>query len=310
MVRIRNFPSQNYRAIFAGGNTVRLRHKHDREIAELNWPEFYDVALNTRCKTGQSMIRDKHGKKSNCHYCYASASLNGEYFPNVVSRVFEFFGGMSNNQRPFQVAIGGSGEPLEHSEIWDVCKAFNKLGIVPNYTTNGVLVREETVRHTLDLCGGVAVTCHPHMEVFWTRAIERLGRANIRLNTHHIISTRESIDNFKAIYTKWKDKIEYFVLLPYMNVGLAANNPQEIDYAYLEFVLDQIHMDGKIAFGANFHKWLLTVPKYAVSMYPPERFSKYVMLDKEGIPSIYNNSFDMLPIQFTWEQGMKIAHND
>lgn len=302
-LKARNFPEHNYRAVFSDGNTIRLRH-HEGEISELSWPEFYDIALNTKCRTGQSMMRAKDGTKSNCHYCYASASLNGEYFPNVASRVREFFGAMTKNQRPFQVAIGGSGEPLEHPEIWEVCKAFSELGIVPNYTTNGVLVRDETVLKTKEHCGGVAVTCHPHMEVFWRRALERLTRGNILVNTHHIISDRESIDAFSSIYSEWKEKIEYFVLLPYMNVGLAALNPKQIDYAHLEQVLDQIHGDGKLAFGANFHQWLLGMGKYEVSMYPPERFSKYAMMDKEGIPSIYNNSFEMAPVGFSWEHGM------
>ena len=305
-MRVRSFPKHNYKAIFTpeNGNTIRLSPERSRETTELAWPEFYDVALNTKCRTGQSLLKQKDGSWSNCYYCYASASLNGEYFPDVTQRVLEFFGKMTENQRPFQVAIGGSGEPLEHPEFWDVCKAFQTLGIVPNYTTNGILVRDDTVEKTKQLCGGVAVTCHPHMDAFWRRALARLASGGVRVNTHHIISDRQSIEAFAKIYEEEKEKVDYFVLLPYMNVGLAAENPRDIDYQFLEETLDPIHGEGKLAFGANFYPWLLGMGKYEVSMYPPERFSKYAMMDKEGVPSLYNNSFEMKPVDFSWENGV------
>jgi hypothetical protein len=302
-MRARSFPEHNYKAIFLNGNTVRLAPDETREMTELRWPEFYDVALNTKCRTGQSLLKQKDGSRSNCYYCYASASLNGEYFPEVTRRVDEFFGAMDANQRPFQVAIGGSGEPLEHPEFWDVCAQFQKLGIVANYTTNGILVKEDTVEKTKALCGGAAITCHPHMDAFWPRALRLFAQGGVKVNTHHIISDRKSIETFAKIYREWGETVDYFVLLPYMNVGLAARFPQEIDYAFLEETLSAIHHEEKLAFGANFYPWLQTRDEYNVSLYPPERFSKYAVMDKDGIPSLYNNSFAMDPVGFSWEQG-------
>lgn len=275
--RIEN--ESNYKAIFIDGKTIRLALDSDKDITELKYPEFYDISLGNKCVTGK------------CKYCYASGNPNGKRYTNIVEKAKNFFGNMELNQRPFQVAIGGESEPLEHKDFWDFCEYLLKLEIVPNYTTNGVLINKPNIKKTKEFCGGAALTYHAHLERYFYKAAELLIENNIKLNFHLIISDEKSIDLFKKIYEQFNNQIEYFVLLPYMNVGFARNYPKTVLYDYLESFLDEIYENGNIAFGANFYEFLKARgQKYDVSLYPPEIMSKYLIMDDEM--GIYNNSFD------------------
>ncbi len=186
---------------------------------------------------------------------------------------------------------------------------MHEMGIVPNYTTNGVLVRDETVSRTKELGNAAAITFHEHLEVFWRKAIDRFSKAGIRTNAHVIISDKDSIDKFKKRYDEFKDKVEYFVLLPYMNVGHAAQFPRQIDYDAMSQVMDEIYADGKLAIGANFYNWLVkNKNRWKVTTYLPEVFSKYLVLD-DAPNKIYNNSFEMKPVPFNHETGCELGHS-
>ena len=185
-----------------------------------------------------------------------------------------------------------------------MCEALRKLGIVPNYTTNGMFVNDKNIEKTLKLSGNAAVTLHPHLEKFWRRALARFAEAKVRLNVHIIISDTASIFNAAKLYREYVDSgmVEYFVLLPYMPYGHAKNKPQSIDYVNFEAWLDLIHKDGKIAFGANFYNFLKKhADKYDVSMYPPEIMSKYLVLDDRM--HVSNNSFEKKYVAFNHITG-------
>ena len=109
------------------------------------------------------------------------SKINDQNYDNIVEKVLKYFGQMDSNQRPFQVAIGG-GEPTEHPLFVDLLKAFKELDIEPNYTTNGMFMRfddqsrENIINSTVKYCGGVAVSCHPHLKKYWETAAYRLAK--------------------------------------------------------------------------------------------------------------------------------------
>jgi sulfatase maturation enzyme AslB (radical SAM superfamily) len=299
-LRTRKDPLANYSAVFINGKTLRIPIDKTKEITELRFPEFYDISTGNKCATGK------------CDFCYASASPHGKHYRNLVEKVEKFFGTMSLNERPFQVAIGGEQEPLENPEIWDMIKRLGELGIVANYTTNGVLVNKRVAELTKAHCGGVAITLHPHLEVFWRRAISIFRNANVKINVHTIISDKNSIDYTKRLYNELLDDVDYFVLLPFMNYGHAKTSSTTIDYKYFLSWVDTIHNDGKIAFGANFYNLLKENNQYNVSLYPPEIMSKYIIFDEEmytneGKITIYNNSFDKKAISFSFTNGCELG---
>lgn len=291
-MKIREFPESNYRAIFSRGKTIRIPLDPTKKITELKYPEFYDLAINGSAENGMC-------KTGGCSYCYTSANKKGYYTKNAAEKVYDYFSKLDDNQKPFQWAIGGNGEPTEHPEFIELLKVGNQLGIVPNYTTNGVLVSTRNVKlleATKKYCGGVAVTCHPHLEFCWRRAIDVLLNNEIKVNIHLVISDKASIDNFINIYNQYNGKIDYFVLLPYMNVGFAAENRKNIDFDYLEKFLDKIAHYANIAFGSNFYPWLKTRgEKYNVSLYEPEILSKYIVFENDRV-RLFKNSFELKEI--------------
>lgn len=302
MIRTRLEPSANYRSVFLNGKTIRMPLDSRKPITELRYPEFYDVAFGNKCVTGGNGRKDP---QSACYYCYASAHAGGKHYADIPDKIDRFFGRMTDNQRPFQVAIGGSQEPLEHPQFWDGVQRFKSLNIVPNYTTNGVLVTDRAIELTKELCGGVAVTLHPHLELFWRRALTKLTQAKIRTNVHFIVSDFASIQRLKSLYQEYQGSIEYFVLLPYMNVGFASGiNAKQIDYASLEPWLDTVFGNGDIAFGANFYPFLREVKKWDVSLYEPEIMSKYLVMNDDM--KLYNNSFDLREVE--WNDGVVIQN--
>jgi MoaA/NifB/PqqE/SkfB family radical SAM enzyme len=295
-MKTRKLPDSNYSSIFINGKTLRIPLEARKAITELAWPEFYDISPGNKCATGK------------CTFCYAAASRTGKHYTNLAEKVHSFFGQMNENQRPLQVAIGGEQEPLENPEIWEMIDAFNALGIVANYTTNGVLVNDEVIRKTKEKCGGVAVTLHPHLEKHWRRALKLFADAGIKVNVHVIVSDKASVDFTEQLYKEYADSemVEYFVLLPYMNYGHASSNPKTIDYDSFKLWVDKIYKEGKLAFGANFYNFLTKHnTQFKVPLYSPEIFSKYLILDDDM--RVCNNSFEKVPVNFNHSSGCEIG---
>lgn len=300
MLKTRKEPSANYSSIFLNGKTIRIPLDKDKPITELRFPEFYDVGINGSHKHGMC----RTGK---CTYCYTSANKSGYYTKNVSEKIKAFFSPLSQSKRPYQIALGGNGEPIEHPEFLDVLSVFNELDILPNLTSNGVLINEKNtyiVEAMKKYCGGVAITCHNHLEKHWRRALDILHEAKIKVNVHLIISTKESIDKFKKLYQEYNGVIDYFVLLPYMPVGFAKNLPSPIDFNYLESFLDSIHHYSNLAFGSNFYHWLKKINKWGISLYPPEIMSKYIVFEQEET-LLFNNSFEAKSVQ--WDNGVVLT---
>lgn len=279
MIKERIFEESNYKAIWFGGRTIRLCIDGSKDISELEYPEFYDVKITGHCE-------------GECPWCYMDSKKTDLHYHDILGKINRYFGSMTENQRPFQVAIGG-GEPTSHPYFCECLKTFSDLGIVPNYTTNGMFCKEtyyrEILNATKQYSGGVAVSCHPHLDDYWRGAALMYGIYGIKLNFHIIISDKESIDRFVRIYEDWNPYVEYFVLLPYGVQGRAEN--KAIDYEYLSKVLPQ---SKQIAFGANFYHFLKGGDhNIDVSLYEPELMSKF--LDMKDM-KLYKSSFNLVEV--------------
>lgn len=276
MIKTRCFPENNYKAIFYRHKTLRMAIDPTKPITELEYPEFYDVAINNKCK----------GK---CPWCYVSAEESGKNFDDVVKKIEKFFGSMDENQRPFQVAIGGAGEPTLHPDFVQVLVKFHELGIVPNYTTNGMGLTGRLIKATKMYSGGVAISAHEHLDEYWIPAIDRFIKEGIKTNLHIIISDRASVDRFLDIHKKYLGIVEYFVLLPYTVRGRA--DEKECDFDYLFTKLKEMNEVKDIAFGANFYPYLVenNVDWLDISLYEPEILSAYLKMD--DFMNVYKSSF-------------------
>jgi len=225
------------------------------------------------------------------HNCYQDSLMYIDHMP-ILDKFKQYFGILSENQKPFQIAFGG-GEPTSHPEFLTLIKTCYEMGITPNYTTNGmwtnssVSIQQELLEYTQKYCGGVAVSTHPHLKKYWKKAIDLYLDKNIFTNLHVIISDKKSIDDFMKIYKKYHEKVKYFVLLPLSSQGRCKE--AIIHWDYVVKTLPQNCED--IAFGANFYPYLCQTPgRFPVSLYEPELMSKYLSLEDMKIyPSSFSN---------------------
>ena len=172
-------------------------------------------------------------------------------------------------------------------EEFDICPNYTTNGMFCDYTEAAASENEiEILKATQKYCGGVAISCHLHLQDYWEVAARQFIKYGIRLNFHIIISDKKSIDEFVEIYNEWKGRVEYFVLLPYGNQGRAEK--KEIDWEYLVKMLPE--NQSQIAFGANFYPYLLKGGhNIKVALYEPEIMSKFLDLkDMRVYPSSFN----------------------
>lgn len=287
--KVREFKEKNYRALFnkRTGQTLRIALDPKKPIGSLQYPELLDVSFGTKCF-------------ANCSFCYTSAIKNGVNYSNLVQKISDWFGVLDENQRPFQVAIGGGGEPTLHPEFPAAVKRFSELGIMPNYTTNAMHLTDEVMEATTTYCGGVAISCHPHLDKVWKKGIETLTNAKVRTNVHIIVGEPGSADRFWEIYNEFNGLVEYFVILPYQAAGRAAEVNTRSEWIKLfDSLLEE--RPANIAFGALFYPFIMeNADKYKafdISLYEPEVMSGYLMME-DGEMSIRRSSYDLRPKEF------------
>lgn len=278
-MRIREYKESNYKAIFFNGKTIRSRLDKNKEISSIPFPELEDVAINNKCMGG-------------CPYCYTSALTTGVNFNDIVSKAYEVWGSLELKDRPFQIAVGGAGESTLHPDWIEFMKTVYSLGIVPNYTTNGMHLSDNILQVTEDICGGVALSWHPHIPNVFHKAMDRLKGINTKLNVHVIIGEDDSLEQLKYLYNKYQSIVDYFVILPYMSVGRAKSiDTHEIWINTFKWIKRKD--ESKFAFGALFYDWLMeNKVDLDIAIYPPEIYSGYRLMD-DRYRDVYISSYDL-----------------
>lgn len=295
-VKRRFYPDHNYNAIWCNLKTIRLG-KGKAEALPPSESEFYDVGINTKCN-------------AECPFCYVSASGNGINYPNICETwkkwMDTFWEKHGNNvtltNKPFQIAIGSTGEPTIHPEFCEFLETVYNTGVVPNYTTNGIILSKDTplakqiLEATSKYVGGVAVSFgNEALREYAQRAVINLiNYGNTNINIHHIISDKESVDMFIAEWLRYGDSILYHVLLPLMPAGRSESGIEDGVWEYLEDMI-QKHEIKNVAFGAHFIKYLRN-SKIKTWLYDEESFSKNIILTPDKV-QITPSSFDLNPIE-------------
>lgn len=303
-IRRRVFPKHNYNAVWHNLKTVRLGEGVAKELPP-DYSEFYDISLGTVCTTGK------------CPFCYVASNPNGRFYPDVCETWKKWMDiydektvkGVTYTTKPFQIAIGSEGEPTEHPEFCDFLKTVYETNVVPNYTTNGVILSSwndptseyyelanKILHYTSRYVGGVAVSFgNKNLRSKAEEAVNALiQKGDCHVNIHHIISDKQSVDDFIAAWKHYGDDVKYHVLLPLMPSGRSKESIQEGVFEYLEEQIQDNNIRN-IAFGAHFVKSLRT-SKISTWLYEPESFSKNVLLHKDRI-IITPSSFNMKPLE-------------
>lgn len=281
-MKIRVDHKANYRAMFFNGKTVRTRIDRFKPITAPTNPEIEDVAINSKCLAA-------------CSYCYTSALKTGSNFENIVEKADMVWGSLKPEERPFQIAIGGAGESTMHPDWVLFVKRVNELGIMPNYTTNGMHLTPEVLEATEKYCGGVALSYHPHIKKVFNEAMNKLSNINTRLNVHVIIGDKQSLIDLQSIYETYKDVLEYFVILPYQAAGRAPVIYTDTTWKELFIWLDTLpaNRQKQFAFGALFYEYLLeNKPNFHIDIYEPEIYSGYRLMD-DTYNTLRKTSYDL-----------------
>ena len=291
----RFFPDHNYNALWFNLKTIRLGEGKAAPLPPAE-SEFYDVGINTKCN-------------AECPFCYVSASGKGINYPNICETWRKWMDTfwektidkVTLTNKPFQIAIGSTGEPTIHPEFCNFLRTVYETGVVPNYTTNGISIAkddrlsEEILFATQHFCGGVAVSFgNKHIRHHAEKAIEKLLHCQVHVNIHHIISDKKSVDEFIQEWLKYGDNILYHVLLPLMPAGRSDSGVEEGVWEYLEDMI-QKHDIKNVAFGAHFIKYLRN-SKIQTWLYDEESFSKNIILTPNKV-QITPSSFNLEPIQ-------------
>ena len=295
-VKRRFYPDHNYNAIWCNLKTIRLGEGKAKALPPSE-SEFYDVGINTKCN-------------AECPFCYVSASGNGINYPNICETwkkwMDTFWEKHGNNvtltNKPFQIAIGSTGEPTIHPEFCEFLETVYNTGVVPNYTTNGIILSKDTplakqiLEATSKYVGGVAVSFGNEVlrEYAQRAVINLINYGNTNINIHHIISDKESVDMFIAEWLRYGDSILYHVLLPLMPAGRSESGIEDGVWEYLEDMI-QKHEIKNVAFGAHFIKYLRN-SKIKTWLYDEESFSKNIILTPNKV-QITPSSFDLNPIE-------------
>lgn len=269
----------NYKAFFTNtGKTIRFTN--DIPLTS----ELEDVAINSKCL-------------ANCSYCYTDAKKSGFNFNNILEKADEVYGSLDLNDRPFQIAIGGAGEPTMHPLFGEFVKKIKSLDIFPNYTTNGMHLTPEVMEATQKYCGGVALSWHPHISKVFHEAVKKLSRLDIKLNVHIILGVDNSVEDLKELYNKYEDVFDYFVILPYQGVGRAES--KKVNHIWKEgFDWIKTVNSSKFAFGALFYDYLKTNNTgLEMSIYNPDVYSGYRLLNN-NYKTLYKSSYELTEKNF------------
>lgn len=247
------------------------------------------------------------------HNCYVSASNEGENYEDICETWEKWMDTFPEDkilenskirltEKVFQIAIGSTGEPTIHPDFTRFLETVYKTNIVPNYTTNGIILSElnkkseAILEATSNFVAGVAVSFgNPLVRNKVYNAIDNLLKyGNTNINIHHIISDKNSVGEFISHVRNYEDDIAYHVLLPLMPAGRSTNGVEEGTWEYLENFLDKENIKN-VAFGAHFVNQLQG-SKIKTWLYPPESLSKNIILQKNCV-KITPSSFDLNPIK-------------
>ena len=308
-LKARHIPESNYFGLFVGeSQSLRFRLDPNKPITKLSYldSEMYDVSVNNKCAGG-------------CNYCYISALPTGTNYANVVDKAIKLFDrevttadpemvkealtlyfetdtyifdvkNVPLSTKPFQVAIGGAGEPTMHPDLPEFLKTLRQLDIVPNYTTNGMHLPPKVLEAADKYVGGVSVTLHPHLEKHWRRALDAYSELNVKLHVHQIIYNKDDIARIEHFIQEYPNVV--VVLLPFQHVGFGANYTKQ-DLEFYDELFDVIVENGwesRIAYGAGFYEYLGENNPVGASLYGPHDYSCYLDLDNDG--TLFRTSFE------------------
>ena len=249
-----------------------------------SFPALLDIGIMGKCSSvatcGVGCYQQGGGNK-------LGKNMPLENFKNIIDQI---------KGKTFEIALGGFGNPNEHEDFVEIVKYASANGVVPNYTTAGIVLNDKQVRASKKYCGAVAVSWHD--EDYTYSAIDKLIRGGVKTNVHFVLG-KDSIND--AIERLQQDDfpvgINAVIFLLYKPVGkvkddnvLDVNDPRVAEfYAWIEQEhpfkcgLDSCHVPGVMNFTTK------VLPE-SIAPCDASRFSMYVTPDGYALPCSFDTT--------------------
>lgn len=234
----RNVTDDSYNCFFSKKTGLNVRFgkevEDDPAYCELG-PEIADIEVVAgKCPK-------INGK--NCAFCYKN---NGGEIANCMTlkQFKELIGFMPKNLS--QIAFGITGVKT-NPEFFDMMQYAKDVGVVSNYTTNGVDLDDECIEKTLDLCGRIAVSCYEGAKEICYDTMDRVGKAAAKRNMKfpcniHLVLSKATFGHVKDVLNDAKEKkipnLGAIVILRIKPVGRASNLDCVIPKEYYKEIVD------------------------------------------------------------------------
>ena len=196
-----------------------------------------------------------------------------------------------------QFALGGRGDPDQHEDFEGILKVCRGNSIVPNFTTSGYGLTEETAQLCGQYCGAVAVSWY--RSEYTLKAIKTLLDAGVKTNVHYVLGKNTIDEAIRRLHDNdFPAGIHSVVFLLHKPAGqgkqtnvLFADDPRimtffaEIDRGRHPFKIgmDSCCVPGLINFCKNY------VPE-AIDTCEGGRFSCYISPDMYLLPCSFDQN--------------------
>lgn len=171
-----------------------------------NFPSLIDVGCMNKCVCSHVCNVD----------CYQKAidrkgeNMSLENFKKILEEC---------KGKVFQLACGGAGDVDTHENFEEMMALCREYGIVPNFTTSGIMMTKEKAEICKKYCGSVAIS--EHFSDYTERALDLLLEAGVSTNIHYVLSNNSidiAIERLKN--NSFRKGITNVIFLLYKNVGL------------------------------------------------------------------------------------------
>jgi len=273
---------------------------------QASFPELLDIGIMGSCDHGNSGLCLSSGVQ-----CYQKggeiqeANMSFETFAKIIDQA---------QNKTFQVALGGRGDPDQHPDIIKFLAYVHHHGITPNFTTSGYGLSPSLLPAIKQYCGAVAVSWYRNTYTY--SAIEMLTRFGIKTNIHYVLST-SSIDEAIELIEKdaWPSGINRVIFLLHKPVGLGSLS-QVLDIKdpkvrHFFSLFDQAKIANKAGFDSCCVPAILNLTKQidptCIEACEAGRFSAYISPDNKLVPCSFEKdesyavSLDQLTIEEAWK---------
>lgn len=249
-----------------------------------SFPELIDIGIMERCVCSHKCNVDCYQKA--CDRTGNNMSL--ENFKWIVEQ---------SKGKVFEFALGGAGDPDTHENFKEILELCAENYIVPNFTTSGICLNQESIDLCKKYCGAVAIS--EHYADYTDKAVEMLLKAGVKTNIHFVLNNK-TIDYAIKILSgevNYRPGINAIVFLLYKPVGLGKEELvlQPNDNRLITFfkALDNRKVKFKVGFDScscsglvNYSK---NFDKVSIDYCEGGRFSMYISADMKAMPCSFAN---------------------